>query len=405
MPQFSDGQKISEALVWDRLIQSGPASYVIWKDGTQTKAECLLKGGTDYTTGTDATVMQAAIDGLTTGTILVKKATYSLSVGLINLAKEIEIVCEPGTVFQPTAAINMITFDRVTHVVAGIKNATLDLNNTASTGLLLLDSWHTINDGLKIINVGTNGVGVKIYSTNNSYLCLSNYVRCRQIKAYSAQIAGSIGVLIDSAGGIAAGTNNVVDVGYLGAPSVETGIKNVVGGSSVFHGIVEGCKIGADISGTATLFLHEEANTTYGIIVRTGAKVKGILRYAENITTEGTGKYILITDNRIFLGSASPEDTPDIFFNVGGSHTMTMVGLGGGAAIDFKDTANKKRVRLDINSSAIKTYKTDETELGGLIAGSAENRPVLKFWDVTANAFKYAYIDNGAWVISATPPT
>lgn len=65
MPVFSDGQKISAALVYDRLIQSMPATYVVWKDGSTYRAECLVKGGTDYS-GTDATtVIQAALDGLT----------------------------------------------------------------------------------------------------------------------------------------------------------------------------------------------------------------------------------------------------------------------------------------------------------------------------------------------------
>jgi hypothetical protein len=50
-----------------RVVQSIPASYTVWKDGTQAIAECNLKGGTDYTTGTDAVVIQNALDGLTAG--------------------------------------------------------------------------------------------------------------------------------------------------------------------------------------------------------------------------------------------------------------------------------------------------------------------------------------------------
>ncbi len=71
MPVFSDGQKITST-EWARLIQSVPASYVIWKDGSTYRAECLLKGGTDYS-GTDAaTVIQSAIDALTSGRIVLK---------------------------------------------------------------------------------------------------------------------------------------------------------------------------------------------------------------------------------------------------------------------------------------------------------------------------------------------
>jgi len=79
MPQFSDGQKISEALVWNRLIESIPASYVVWKDGDTYRAECLLKDGTDYS-GTDmGVVLQSARDALPnyySGTILIKAGLY-----------------------------------------------------------------------------------------------------------------------------------------------------------------------------------------------------------------------------------------------------------------------------------------------------------------------------------------
>lgn len=40
-----------------------------------------------------------------------------------------------------------------------------------------------------------------------------------------------------------------------------------------------------------------------------------------------------------------------------------------------------------------------------LKTGTAGNRGVLKLWDATAGAWKYAYIDNGAWVIAAAEPT
>jgi len=47
-----------------RLSESIPASYTIWKDGTTYRAECNIKGGTDYS-GTDVkTVIEAAINAL-----------------------------------------------------------------------------------------------------------------------------------------------------------------------------------------------------------------------------------------------------------------------------------------------------------------------------------------------------
>jgi hypothetical protein len=63
-----------------RVVQSIPASYTIWKDGTQTIAESNIKGGTDYTTGTDVVVIQNAIDALTEGgTIFVRSGIYELT--------------------------------------------------------------------------------------------------------------------------------------------------------------------------------------------------------------------------------------------------------------------------------------------------------------------------------------
>lgn len=41
----------------------------------------------------------------------------------------------------------------------------------------------------------------------------------------------------------------------------------------------------------------------------------------------------------------------------------------------------------------------------GIRSGTAGNRGVIKTYDATAAAYKYAYIDNGAWVIAASEPT
>jgi parallel beta-helix repeat protein len=64
MPVFSDGQKITEALVWNRLIQSFPTSYVVWKDNSTYRAESLLKDGTDYSGSDSAAVINSAIGAL-----------------------------------------------------------------------------------------------------------------------------------------------------------------------------------------------------------------------------------------------------------------------------------------------------------------------------------------------------
>jgi len=101
MPVFSDGQKISAALAWDRMIQSVPASYVVWKDGSTYRAECLLKGGTDYS-GTDAaTVIQSAIDALSNGgTILFRRGSYDISSSITINNENIKFLAEKGTIIN-----------------------------------------------------------------------------------------------------------------------------------------------------------------------------------------------------------------------------------------------------------------------------------------------------------------
>ena len=117
MPVFSDGQKISASLAWDRLIESIPASYVIWKDGDTYRAECLLKGGTDYS-GTDASqVIQSAIDALSSGGIIAfKPATYNsinisidkCGIKLVGLAYSTIESATYGVIFKGIASTPII---------------------------------------------------------------------------------------------------------------------------------------------------------------------------------------------------------------------------------------------------------------------------------------------------------
>jgi len=118
MPVFSDGQKISET-EWARLIQSVPASYVVWKGGSTYRAECLLKGGTDYSRTDAATVLRSAIDALTDGgKIFVKKAIYPIS-GLITVKQSnLEFEAEIGTIFQLDAnsGLDIVHTDSLSHI-------------------------------------------------------------------------------------------------------------------------------------------------------------------------------------------------------------------------------------------------------------------------------------------------
>jgi len=140
MPVFSDGQKINAALAWDRMIQSVPASYVVWKDGSTYRAECLLKDGADYS-GTDAaTVIQSAIDaGGDYTSIMFKSGTYTLSSPLIIKKHGISL-CGIG-------------FHQVTIEGAALSNYAIISGEDATTWYYFTLRNLRITGGVKIINV------------------------------------------------------------------------------------------------------------------------------------------------------------------------------------------------------------------------------------------------------------
>jgi len=161
MPVFSDGQKISAALAWDRMIQSVPASYVVWKDGSTYRAECLLKGGTDYS-GTDAaTVIQAAIDALTSGgKILTRNGAYSISTGL-TASNPVIITGESKnqTILQPSENVDCFT---ITSNDVTIQNLKVEHQSTGTGEAIVIGDniKRATIDNLYITN-GYHGIEVR----------------------------------------------------------------------------------------------------------------------------------------------------------------------------------------------------------------------------------------------------
>jgi len=144
MPVFSDGQKISAALAWDRMIQSVPASYVVWKDGSTYRAECLLKGGTDYS-GTDATtVINNAISSLTNGgKIFVKAGKYICNSPInVTTVRTVTIEGESLGVFAPT-------WDEGTILYKNFNGTLIDANYDSS-------SYHHALNLRNLVLVGKN---------------------------------------------------------------------------------------------------------------------------------------------------------------------------------------------------------------------------------------------------------
>jgi hypothetical protein len=145
---LTDGDKISQDRA-RRLQQSIPSSYTIWKDGTQAKAECNLKGGIDYLTGTDSAVIQAALNGLSAGRTwkekVLLKGNFELS-SYLNLPSY-TVLETVGKLKMASAAGNtgLITIELGTTDI-DIIGGELDGNSANQTANL--DNWGIYFGGL-----------------------------------------------------------------------------------------------------------------------------------------------------------------------------------------------------------------------------------------------------------------
>jgi polygalacturonase len=138
MGKDAAGTDYTTVAYWGRILESIPASYTIWKDGSTYRAECNIAGGTDYS-GTDAsTVIQAAIDALSAGgKILIRKATYYATALILHKAN-IEVEMEDGAIIRDTSALGLDGL----YVIRGsntiLRGGTLD-GNAKSNSLFVID--------------------------------------------------------------------------------------------------------------------------------------------------------------------------------------------------------------------------------------------------------------------------
>jgi hypothetical protein len=185
-----------------RVAQSIPASYTVWKDGTQTIAESNIKGGTDYTTGTDSVVIQNAIDALTSGQIFLRNGIYSATVHIIDKPVTLRGESREGVILQHTG--NVVGFANTAQQEwggQGIYDLTIDgVDSTGyglymqylhrglssrfnikncSTGLLVEGCISTSFDGFFI---HTTGLGVTMIG-NATMACNANQFRGGEIMA------------------------------------------------------------------------------------------------------------------------------------------------------------------------------------------------------------------------------
>ena len=259
-------------------------------------------------------------------------------------------------------------------------------------------------DGLIIENIGSNSKGIWIHGTDNAWLCIMNWIRARKIRgAGTTPPMGSIGVEISSDTGIAANTNNIVDVGYL--KNLDTGIK-LGGNNNEIHGIVEGNNTGVDITeGKHIIIIHEEANTN-GIIVRDAAKATIIPRYVEKINVEGTGKAVLVASDTIVFRSQYPEKTPVLSFLQEGNYNLQIRGHGTSISL-FDPQTNSDLIWFTNDGRILATgglqTKVDVGDFGGGFANytpspSVEGAIIIAIDTNAVSPGKRLYVyANGAW--------
>jgi hypothetical protein len=161
-----------------RVVQSIPASYTVWKDGTQAIAESNMEGGTDYTTGTDAVVIQNAVDAspATGGKIVLNAPTFDLYnwIDVKNLNNC--IIDGLGVTTLKLQSDAIAAFNNSTNAVTSnvtIQNLTIDGNSKNSFCICLNNNCtHYRLSHLYIKNGGSH----LIYSGPSYYLTIDNCV-------------------------------------------------------------------------------------------------------------------------------------------------------------------------------------------------------------------------------------
>jgi len=305
-------------------------------------------------------------------------------------------------------------------MLPNIKDIFFDCNNTALCGIDYRDSWHS-DIRAKIFGVPTNGVGLKVQADDVNYLALWNkfnvYIESYAYTNGGAIATGSYGIKIDSSVAPTGVPNMNEFTGK--ATGFNYGVYIKEGGQQLFRHFDSGaCNWCYYINTVDNVFIdcYEESGVNAPLITKTGRAII-IGGYWETAPTKesdasASGHLIRLHPDYFSLGSqyhaGMLHPTPPIEFSQGGNYTVNVYGRGDGAIIEFANADNAKaRARIYVGTAGeFRILRgSDEVELGGLTAGTSSNRPVLKMWDVTLAAYRYAYIDNGAWVIDAAAPT
>ena len=174
---WQPGELVNTTARFRRLSSAIPSSYTVMKIGSKYYAECNVPGGTEYS-GTDAaTVIQAAMNALTSGgKIFLKLGVYNTSGGTLEIpatfndALIIEGECQgetedTGVVLESSAAASMVDALRSSGIEGHLHLKNLKFKHTTSTtAITTLDLEH-INSYLENVFVEgdtiADSIGIK----------------------------------------------------------------------------------------------------------------------------------------------------------------------------------------------------------------------------------------------------
>jgi len=329
----------------------------------------------------------------------------------------------PATKIQASTA-DMTLVETTNTFQSMIKDITVDLNDYALIGVNIKDAW-LANVKAKIINFKVNAKGVHIQTTSDLWQA-PDFGGCyfHNVNLYvpngEGKPSGTIGIHIERTAGTSTPNHNQFSGRIFG---LAYGLKVTHGGAQICEQLDcsdnnYGFWFGEDSIGNVMNDCYAENNTNYEIYLTKGANViiigGGISVALNGIFVESdatkTAQYIWLRGDFIKVAgkyNASAQHAPPyIEFLTDGNNTVRLEAKNGIIRIKYAASGYPYVSLLNEPSAgAIRMHRVDESEIGGLYAGSNKDRPVLKFWDVTANAWKYAYINNGAWVIAASMPT
>jgi hypothetical protein len=162
MGKDDSGTIINTSAYVGRLLESIPASYTIFKIGSDYYAECNATNGTDYGPLTNAsTVIRAALDASTSGDkLFFKNAEYTLSENIGNITEGLiwEGESRDGVILKATHTgelSEILYFLNAPGTV--VRNMTLDCNDRAYRGFSFnretgQDANNLIVDNVAVLN-------------------------------------------------------------------------------------------------------------------------------------------------------------------------------------------------------------------------------------------------------------